>query len=153
MRQNSAEYPQSPDLIVLVLNVAWVVFGGFVMFLGWVLAACLMALTIVGIPWVRSSLNIAFYSLWPFGRMAVDRQDLYGERDIGTGVLGLLGNVLWFVLAGWWLALGHISSALACAITLIGLPLAWAHLKLAWISIFPVGKAIVEIPKGTGPRL
>ena len=136
------------DPLILVLNVIWVLLGGFVMFLGWILAACLMALTVVGIPWVRSSFNIALYSLWPFGRMAVDRRDLSGKDDIGTGVLGFFGNVLWFVLAGWWLALGHISSALACAVTIIGLPLAWAHLKLAWISVFPVGKAIVDVSGG-----
>lgn len=131
-------------MIALILNVIWVVLGGFLLFLGWLLAAALMVVTIIGIPWARAAFNIALYSLWPFGREAVDRSLLGEGGDIGTGPLGLLGNILWFVLAGWWLALGHIMAAIANAITIIGIPLAWAHLKLAGVSLFPIGKAIVD---------
>ncbi|MGC2856328.1 YccF domain-containing protein [Novispirillum sp. DQ9] len=131
-------------MIALILNVIWVVLGGFVMFLAWLLAAALMVLTIIGIPWARAAFNIALYSLWPFGREAVDRSLLTGRDDLGTGAFGALGNVLWFVLAGWWLALGHVLAAIAVGLTIIGLPLAWAHLKLAGASLFPVGKAIVD---------
>lgn len=131
-------------MIALILNVIWVVLGGFVMFLAWLLAAALMVLTIIGIPWARAAFNIALYSLWPFGREAVDRSLLTGREDLGTGAFGVLGNVLWFVLAGWWLALGHVLAAIAVGLTIIGLPLAWAHLKLAGASLFPVGKAIVD---------
>lgn len=114
------------------------------LFLGWLLAAFLMVLTIIGIPWARAAFNIALYALWPFGREAVDRSLLSGRDDIGTGALGLVGNIIWFVLAGWWLALGHVMAAIAAALTIIGLPLAWAHLKLAGVSLFPIGKAIVD---------
>lgn len=131
-------------MIALILNVIWVVLGGFIMFLGWLLAALLMVVTIIGIPWARAAVVIALYSLWPFGREAVDRRLVEGREDIGTGPLGLIGNVLWFVLAGWWLALGHIGAAIANALTIIGIPLAWAHLKLAGISLFPIGKTVVD---------
>ncbi|MGE5476421.1 MAG: YccF domain-containing protein [Bacteroidales bacterium] len=127
----------------LILNVIWVICGGLVMALGWLLAAVLMAVTIVGLPWARACLNIALYSLWPFGKDAVSRKLLTGQDDLGTGVLGLIGNVLWFVLAGIWLAIGHVSAAIACAVTIIGIPLAVGHLKLASVALFPVGKAIV----------
>ncbi len=132
------------SLIALILNIIWVVFGGFIMFLAWLLAAFVMVLTIIGIPWARSAFNIALYSLWPFGREAVDRSLLTGQEDLGTGPLGLLGNVIWFLVAGWWLAIGHVMAAIATALTIIGIPLAWAHLKLAGASLFPIGKAIVD---------
>lgn len=137
-------YRTGVSLIALILNIIWVVLGGFLMFLGWLLAAALMVITIIGIPWARAAFNIALYALWPFGREAVDRTLLSSEGDLGTGPLGTVGNVIWFVLAGWWLALGHVLAAIANAITIIGIPLAWAHLKLAGVSLFPVGKAIVD---------
>jgi uncharacterized membrane protein YccF (DUF307 family) len=79
----------------------------------------------------------------PFGSRAVNRYDVTGMSDIGTGPLGVIGNIIWFVLAGWWLALGHLLTALALAITIIGIPFAWAHLKLAGIALWPIGKVIV----------
>lgn len=131
-------------MIALLLNVIWLVLGGVFMAAGWLLAGVLMVITIIGIPWARSAFNIALYALWPFGREAVDRADVTGTPDIGSGALGMVGNVIWFVFAGWWLALGHLMSAVVLAITIIGIPLAWAHLKLAGISLAPVGKAIVD---------
>jgi uncharacterized membrane protein YccF (DUF307 family) len=128
----------------LILNVIWVLLGGFVMFLGWLLAAIIMAVTIIGMPWTRACFNIALYSLWPFGKQAISRKLLTGSDDLGTGSLGFLGNLIWFLLAGWWLALGHVTSAIACAITIIGIPLAIGHLKLAGLALFPIGKAIVD---------
>jgi len=127
----------------LILNVLWIVFGGIWMALGWLFAALLMAVTIIGLPWARSALNIASYTLLPFGRMAVSREEVSGE-DFGTGAFGVLGNIIWLVLAGWWLALGHILTGLTLAITIIGLPFAWAHLKLVPISLWPIGKTIVD---------
>ncbi|MGE5517713.1 MAG: YccF domain-containing protein [Bacteroidota bacterium] len=127
----------------LILNVIWVVFGGLVMAAAWLLAALLMALTIIGLPWARACLNIALYSLWPFGKDAISRKVLTGKDDLGTGTLGLVGNVIWFVVAGIWLALGHVTAAIACAVTIIGIPLAVGHLKLANLALFPVGKTIV----------
>jgi uncharacterized membrane protein YccF (DUF307 family) len=90
-------------------------------------------------------LNIAAYALLPFGQQAVSRADYTGSEDIGTGPLGLLGNVIWLLLAGWWLALAHLVTALALAVTIIGIPFAWAHLKLAGIALWPIGKIIVPI--------
>jgi len=130
-------------LLSLLLNVLWVVFGGWWMALGWLLAAVVMAITIVGLPWARAAFNIAVYTLMPFGSRAVNRYEVTGVEDIGTGPLGVIGNIIWFVLAGWWLALGHLLTALALAITIIGIPFAWAHLKLAGIALWPIGKMIV----------
>lgn len=131
-------------LVSFVLNVLWVVTGGIWMALGWLLAAVLMAVSIIGIPWARSAVTIARYTLLPFGQTAVRRDEFRGREDIGTGGIGFLGNVIWFVLAGWWLALGHLIAAVALAITIIGLPFAWAHLKLALLALWPVGTEIVS---------
>src|SRR6266849_1444277 len=127
----------------LLLNLLWIAFGGLYMAAGWVLAAIIMAITIVGLPWTRAAFNIAVYTLMPFGQKAVRRDSLTGRPDIGTGPLGLIGNVIWLVLAGWWLALAHVVTAIALAVTIIGIPFAWAHLKLAGIALWPIGKVIV----------
>src|SRR3546814_13201225 len=103
----------------------------------WLTAVVIMAITIVGIPWTRAAFTIAGYTLLPFGRVAMSREAVTGREDIGTGALGTLGNLIWLLLAGWWLALGHILVAVALAITLIGIPFAWAHLKLVPISLWP----------------
>ena len=129
--------------VSLLLNLLWIVFGGLWMAVGWVIAAVIMAITIIGIPWARAAFNIASYTLFPFGRRAVSRAEHLGTTDIGTGLLGLLGNIVWLVLAGWWLALGHIVTAILLAVTIIGIPFAWAHLKLAGIALWPIGKMIV----------
>jgi len=128
----------------LLLNVLWIVFGGLWMAVGRLIAAAIMAVTIVGLPWARAAFNIASYTMLPFGRKAVSRAEYLGTHDSGTGPLGLLGNIIWLVLAGWWLALGHLITAIGLAITLIGIPFAWAHLKLAGIALWPIGKMIVE---------
>jgi uncharacterized membrane protein YccF (DUF307 family) len=120
--------------VSLLLNILWIVFGGLWMAVGWVVAAVLMEITIVGLPWARAAFNIAYYTLLPFGQKAVSRAEYYGREDTGTGPLGLLGNIVWLLLAGWWLAIGHLITALLLAITIIGIPFAWAHLKLAGIA-------------------
>ena len=127
----------------LLLNVLWIVFCGFWMAAGWLIAAVIMAITIIGIPWARAAFNIAFYTLLPFGQTVVSRDAYLGREDIGTGPLGMLGNIIWFVLAGWWLALAHLITAIGLAITIIGIPFAWAHLKLAGLALWPIGKIIV----------
>jgi len=132
-------------LLRLLLNILWIVTGGIWMAAGWLLAAVIMAITIIGLPWTRAAFNIALYTLLPFGQRAVSRAEYTGSDDIGTGPLGVLGNIVWLLLAGWWLALGHLITAIALAITLIGLPFAWAHLKLAGIALWPIGKMIVPI--------
>jgi uncharacterized membrane protein YccF (DUF307 family) len=132
------------SLLSLILNVLWVITGGIWMALAWLLAALIMAITIVGIPWARAAYNIASYTFLPFGRVALRRDEVAGRDDLGTSPLGMLGNVIWLVLAGWWLALGHLATAVALAITIIGIPFAWAHLKLALLSLWPIGRTIVS---------
>jgi len=127
----------------LLLNLLWIVFGGLWMAVAWVIAAVLMAITIIGLPWTRAAFNIASYTLLPFGQKAVSRAEYSGSEDIGTGPLGVLGNIVWLLLAGWWLALGHLITAILLAVTIIGIPFAWAHLKLAGIALWPIGKMIV----------
>jgi len=124
--------------VSLLLNLLWIAFGGLWMALGWILAAALMVITIIGIPWARSALTIASYTFLPFGRRIEDR-----PSSSVAGMFGLIGNVIWLFLAGWWLALGHLITAVGLAITIIGLPFAWAHLKLAGVSLWPVGKEVV----------
>ena len=93
--------------VSILLNILWILLGGAWMAAGWVIAAVIMAITIIGIPWARAAFNIAVYTLLPFGQRAVNRDMVTGQSDIGTGPLGLLGNLIWLVLAGWWLALAH----------------------------------------------
>jgi uncharacterized membrane protein YccF (DUF307 family) len=135
------------SLLRLLLNLLWIITGGVWMALAWLIAAVIMVITIIGIPWARAAFNIALYTLLPFGHRAVPRTWVTGYEDIGTGPLGCLGNVIWLLLAGWWLALGHLVAAILLAITIIGLPFAWAHLKLAGLALWPIGKIIV--PEGT----
>ena len=113
------------------------------MALGWWLVAVLCAVTVVGLPWARSCWVIGRFSLWPFGTEAINRRDLKGRADLGTGPVGILGNVIWFVVAGWWLALGHLSSALACFVSIVGIPFGIQHIKLALIALAPVGMTVI----------
>jgi uncharacterized membrane protein YccF (DUF307 family) len=131
--------------LALILNLLWLLFGGIWMAIGWGVAAVIMAITIIGLPWARAAFNIAIYTLLPFGYKAVSREDYFGRGDIGTSPLGVVGNLIWLLLAGWWLALGHLVVAIALAVTIIGIPFAWAHLKLAGIALWPIGKTIVPI--------
>ncbi len=127
----------------ILLNILWIVLGGFGMAVGWAIAAVIMAITIIGIPWARAAFNIAIYALLPFGQKAVSRAEYLGQDDVGTGAFGMVGNIIWLVLAGWWLALGHLVIAVLLFITIIGIPFGWAHLKLAGLALWPIGKMIV----------
>lgn len=130
--------------ISLVLNLIWIVFGGGLMAVAWLIVGVVLAFTIILLPWSRACFEIAGYTLFPFGRQAVNRRDLTGQGDIGTGDLGFIGNVLWFIFAGWWLALGHIFAGIGFAITIIGLPFAVAHFKLVRISLAPIGLTVID---------
>ncbi|WP_169077571.1 YccF domain-containing protein [Microcella alkalica] len=121
-----------------LLNIIWLVLSGLWLFLGYALAAAIMCVLIVTIPWGIAAWRVGVYALWPFGKTVVDRPT--------AGVGSAIGNVVWVVLAGWWLALGHIASALALAITIIGIPFAWANLKMLPVALLPLGKQIVDQP-------
>ena len=123
-------------LIRLILNIIWLVTAGIWLFLGYVLAGVIACVLIVTIPFGVASFRIAGYVLWPFGREVVD-------TGRGGG-FSTLGNVLWFLIAGLWLAIGHVGTAIAQALTIIGLPLAWANLKLIPVTCFPFGKTVVH---------
>ena len=125
-------------------NLLWFILGGVLMGLGWWLVGVLAFVSIIGIPWGKACFVIGQFAFWPFGKEAVSRKDLSGKEDIGTGGLGLIGNIIWFLVAGVWLAIGHVLSAAACFITIIGIPFGIQHLKLAGIALAPIGKTIVE---------
>jgi uncharacterized membrane protein YccF (DUF307 family) len=125
-------------------NLLWLLFGGVFMGLTWLVAGTIMACTVVGIPWARACFNLANLAFMPFGREAVSRRELSGRDDLGTGGLGALGNIVWFILGGFWLALGHAFCGFCLAITVIGIPFAIQHFKLASLAIAPVGKTIVS---------
>lgn len=131
--------------MTLIGNILWLIFGGFVMGVGWWLAGLIATLTIVGIPWARACFVIGQFTFFPFGADAVARDVLTGREDLGTGCLGALGNVIWFVLLGIWLAIGHIVCALFLFMTIIGIPFGLQHLKLAALTLAPIGKTIVPV--------
>jgi len=139
------------SVLSLLLNLLWILFGGLWMAVGWAIAAVIMVITIIGLPWARAAFSIAVYTLLPFGQKAVSRAEYFGREDIGTGPLGILGNLVWLVLAGWWLALGHLIIAVVLALTIVGIPFAWAHLKLAGLALWPIGKVIVPAQAATTP--
>ena len=126
-----------------ILNLLWLVFGGLLMGLGWWLVGMLCYVSIIGIPWGRACFVIGQLCFLPFGRSVAERRVVTGKEDIGTGVLGVVGNVVWFLLAGLWLAIGHLMSAVVCFVTIVGIPFGIQHLKLAQIAIAPIGKTIV----------
>ena len=129
-----------------LLNLIWLVFGGLWLALGYALAGVVLCVLIVTIPLGVASFRMASYALWPFGRAVV--------RKEGAGAGSAILNVVWILLAGWWLALAHLVTAVAQAVTIIGIPLAIANLKMLPISLVPYGKQIVprsSLPPGTEP--
>jgi len=123
-----------------IFNIVWVAFGGLWLAALYAAAGLLACLTIIGIPVGIACLRIAGYALWPFGRTLVDNPD--------AGAPSLLANIAWVLLAGWWLALGHLTTALAQAATIVGIPLAIANVKLIPVSLFPYGKRIMRVGIG-----
>jgi len=123
-----------------LLNLIWLVLSGFWLFLGYLAAGVVLCILIITIPWGIASFRIGLYALWPFGRTVVDKPS--------SGAFSFLGNVIWVILAGWWLALAHIVSVIALCITIIGIPLGIADFKMVPISLAPLGKEIV--PTGGG---
>lgn len=121
-----------------ILNVLWLVLCGLWMALGYVVAGIICCILIVTIPFGLASFRIAAYALWPFGRTVVERRD--------SGAPSLVGNVIWFIFAGLWLAIGHVLTGVALCVTIIGIPFGIANFKMIPVSLMPLGKEIVEIP-------
>ena len=121
-----------------LLNIIWFVLAGLWLWIAYAVAALVMCILIVTIPFGIASFRIANFAAWPFGRTYIDKPT--------AGAASMIGNVIWFVLAGLWIALAHIGTAIALAVTIIGIPLAWANLKMIPLALFPLGKEIV--PEG-----
>ena len=121
----------------LVLNIIWFVLAGMWMALGYAVAAVVCFILIITIPFGIAALRIAIFALWPFGRTVVKRPD--------AGLASGIGNVLWLVLCGWWLALGHLVTGVLLCLTIIGIPLGLANFKLIPISLLPLGRDIVDV--------
>jgi uncharacterized membrane protein YccF (DUF307 family) len=127
-------------LMSLLLNVLWIVFGGAWMALGWVIAAAIVAITIIGLRWARAALNIAAYTLLPFGQKAVSRAEYTGEEDLGTGPLGFVGNLIWLVARAGAPRDGDTSRRDDSRY-----PLRLGALELAGVALWPIGKMIVPV--------
>ena len=123
----------------VILNIIWLVLCGFWMAIAYVITGVIACILIITIPFGIASFRLAGYALWPFGRVVIDR-----GKGSATGIR-LIGNIIWLVFGGLLLALGHLISALLCAITIIGIPFAIAHLRLAGLALMPLGKQIVSI--------
>lgn len=131
--------PTKPTTLGTLGNALWVVLGGGLpLFFGYLVAGLILAVTIVGIPFAVATWRLGLYALLPFNRRVEDRRD-----SLGSGCLGMVFNIVWLVLFGWGFAIAHLVSALLCAITIIGIPFAIAHLKLAELAFWPFGKEIV----------
>ena len=129
----------------MLLNVVWLVLHGWILALGYLLAGIVACLLVVTIPFGIASFRLAAYAAWPFGRTTVPAP--------GAGVASALGNVLWFLFAGWWLALLHIAAGIAYCVTIIGIPFGIALFKLALVGLFPLGKRVVPIQHVPGRAL
>jgi uncharacterized membrane protein YccF (DUF307 family) len=121
----------------LLLNIIWFVFAGLWLAIAYLFAALLMFILIITIPFALQALKLAAFALWPFGRTVVKRPD--------AGAPSFIGNVLWLILAGWWLAIGHVVTGLALCLTIIGIPLGLGNFKLIPVSLWPFGREIVPI--------
>lgn len=132
-----------------ILNIIWFIFGGFLLAAGYFLAGIIACLLIVTIPAGVASFRMASYALWPFGRSVV-------QLSSGTGGFSTIGNFIWFIVAGLWLAIGHVVTAAGQAVTIIGIPLAIANIKMIPVTCFPFGCSIVptdRIPFGYEPMV
>jgi len=109
----------------------------------WWLTGLIAFISIVGIPWGKACFTIGHFSFFPFGRQAISRTELKPDGDIGTGIFGTIGNIIWFIFAGIWLAIGHFFLALLCFVSIIGIPFGIQHVKLAIIALMPIGQTVV----------
>ncbi|RCV48294.1 YccF domain-containing protein [Marinitenerispora sediminis] len=123
-------------LLRLILNIIWLFVAGFWLAVGYAVAGLICCVLIVTIPFGVASFRMANYAFWPFGRELVRRSD--------AGAASTVGNVIWIIVAGWWLAIGHIATALGLAVTIVGIPMAWASLKMIPVALAPFGNEIVS---------
>jgi len=130
-------------VIRLILNILWFILGGWISGLLWLLGGLVLAITIVGLPYTGAAWRIAGFAFWPFGKEIVSREIVTGQSDLGTGPLGFLLNIVWFLLGGWYIALSHLVAAFFEAITIIGIPFAIKDLQLAGVALAPIGKTVV----------
>ncbi|NEX92856.1 YccF domain-containing protein [Caulobacter sp. 17J65-9] len=126
------------------MNVVWFILGGWISGLLWLLGGLLLAITVVGLPYTAAAWRIAGFAAWPFGREIVSRDLHTGQEDLGTGPVGCVLNVLWFVLGGWYIALSHLLIAVAEFVSIIGIPFALKDLELAGVALAPIGKVVVD---------
>ena len=124
-------------MIRLILNILWFVLGGWLSGLLWLIGGAILGLTIVGLPWTFAAWRIASYSFWPFGREVV-----WQDAHPVAGCLGVVLNVVWFVFAGWYIALSHLLIAVVEFVSIIGIPFALKDLELAKLALAPVGRRI-----------
>lgn len=124
-------------------NFLWFIFGGLIMGLMWWFAGLVAAITIIGIPWAKACFVFGQFSFLPFGREAISRKELSNQEDVGTGAFGALGNIIWLIFFGFWLALSHVFCGVILFCTLIGIPFGIQHFKLAGVALWPIGKTIV----------
>lgn len=127
----------------VILNLIWFILGGFAAGCAWLLAALILGITIVGLPWAMAAGRIGLFSFFPFGSKVVDRSSITGREDMGTGGFGFLLNVIWFVLGGWYVALVHLVVGVLLLLPILTIPFALQHFKLAGIAMAPVGKTVV----------
>ncbi|WP_017606509.1 YccF domain-containing protein [Nocardiopsis alkaliphila] len=130
-------------LLRLILNIIWIFVAGFWLAVGYVVAGLICCLLIITIPFGIASFRMANYAIWPFGRELVRRE--------GAGGATLVLNVIWLIVAGWWLTIGHVATAIGLAITIIGLPMAWASLKMIPVALAPFGNEIVDSGRAREP--
>jgi uncharacterized membrane protein YccF (DUF307 family) len=128
----------------LIGNFLWFILGGVLMGILWWIMGLICFISIIGIPWAKACFVIGEFTFFPFGKEAISREELHQAKDIGTSGFGVIGNIIWFLLFGLWLAIAHIMNAIACFITIIGIPFGIQHLKLAGIALFPIGQTIVD---------
>ncbi|MDQ0582805.1 YccF domain-containing protein [Streptomyces rishiriensis] len=131
-------------LFNLLLNIIWLFFCGIWMAIGYLIAALICFVLIITIPFGIASLRIAGFVIWPFGRTTVDRP--------GAGAGSFIGNVIWVIFAGWWLALAHLVTSIPLFLSIIGIPFGWANLKLIPISLMPLGREVISSDEGFGSR-
>ncbi|MCT9006888.1 YccF domain-containing protein [Streptomyces sp. NPDC054766] len=129
-------------LFHLLLNIIWLVFCGIWMAIGYLIAALICFILIITIPFGVASLRIAGFVIWPFGRTTVEKP--------GAGAGSFIGNVIWVIFAGWWLALAHLVTSIPLFLSIIGIPFGWANLKLIPISLMPLGREVVSTDQGFG---